>query len=591
MAKGRAPGHHRGTGGETVLAPRRDEAQDPPMATPIDPGPRPESGPVSDAPDQIGFVPRRKLRWLSPGLLLRTGLQAASSEKLAEFIDRRESQAVLAPTTVDLSGTDELWLDYVADCGDGFDAATTVASLLARAELTVSGHRTRAGSVLVMGGDQAYPYASMQEYRDRLVGPYRSMLPWTSQPRRLFAIPGNHDWYDGLSSFLKQFCQGRWIGGWRTQQARSYFALDLPGPWRLWAIDIALGTDIDAQQLDYFTERAAELDPGDAIILVSAKPSWTKAGPAHPDAYDALDFFERQVIGDRARLRVSLTGDTHHYARYEGPADQQKITAGGGGAYLSPTHHMKRELLLPPPESIDPGKRPSQPYTLRGRYPDAAESQRLRSRVVPGIYRNGLFWLLTSLTYLLLALPGTRTLLALTGSGQLRTLPVLFTAALLAGLTGLLLTFARLSEPRGRLPTMLGLGHTLVHAAVLAGAILLAGAVPDLPVAWRETAGLAGAWVAGAVVAPLVVAGYLRIADSFGVNGNELFSALAVEDHKCFLRLHIRPDDHLLTIYPVAVPRCARWHFAAPDEVGQRWFVPDAEPESRLIEGPLEVRP
>lgn len=560
--------------------------------TPIDPGPRPEAGPGSAVPEQIGFVPRRPLRWLSPGLLLRTGVQVAASSKLAEFIDRRESQAGLPATTTDLSGADELWLDYTADCGDGFDAAATVASLVARSELTVSGHRTRAGSVLVMGGDQAYPYASMQEYRDRLVGPYRSMLPWAPQPRRLFAIPGNHDWYDGLSSFLKQFCQHRWIGGWRTEQTRSYFALDLPGPWRLWAIDIALGTDIDAQQLGYFSDRAAELDDGDAIILVSAKPSWTAAGAGSPEAYEALDYFERQIIGDRARLQVSLTGDTHHYARYEGPAEQQKITAGGGGAYLSPTHQLRPTLLLPPIESADRGKSPPAPYTLASRYPDTDESRRLRTRIVPGIYRNGLFWLLTSLVYLLLALPGTRTLLALTGIGQLRVLPVLLTAALLAGLAATLLGFARLSPVRGRHPTALGLGHALVHTTVLAGAIVLAGAVPELAPQWREAAGLAGAWVAGALLGPLVVAGYLRVADSLGVNGNELFSAMAVEEHKCFLRLHIRPGDHLLTIYPIAVPRCARWHFAAAGTDGtQRWFVPDAEPEPRLIEDPIEVHP
>ncbi len=562
-----------------------------PMGTPIDPGPRPDAGPASGAPPQIGFVPRRRMRWLSPGLLLRTGLQAAAWSKLAEFVDRRESQAVLPDTTSDLSDTGELWIDYVADCGDGFDAAATVASVVARSELTVSGHRTRAGSVLVMGGDQAYPYASMREYRDRLVGPYRSMLPWTPQPRRLFAVPGNHDWYDGLSSFLKQFCQHRWVGGWRTEQTRSYFAVDLPGPWRLWAIDIALGTDIDAQQLAYFTDRAAELADGDAIILVSAKPSWTAAGPGKPEAYATLDYFERQVIGDRARLRVSLTGDTHHYARYEGPADQQKITAGGGGAYLSPTHRLRPTLLLPPVESVDPGKSPPEPYTLAGRYPNVSDSRRLRARIVPGIFHNGLFWLLTALVYLVLALPGARTVLALTGSGQLRALPVLLTVALLAWLAAALVAFARLSAAPGRHPTVLALGHTLVHTVVLAGAIVLAGAVPDLPSAWREAAALAAAWGAGAVVAPLVVAGYLRVADSFGVNGNELFSAMAVEDRKCFLRLHIRPADHLLTIYPVAVPRCARWHFAGATDGTQRWFAPDAEPEPRLIEDPIEVRP
>jgi hypothetical protein len=115
-----------------------------------------------------------------------------------------------------------------------FDATTTIAAPVARDTLTLPGpgpageHSRRAGAVLVLGGDQAYPLATMQEYRNRLVGPFRSVLPWTWRPRWLFAIPGNHDWYDGLASFVKQFCQGRWIGGWKTAQTRSYFALALP---------------------------------------------------------------------------------------------------------------------------------------------------------------------------------------------------------------------------------------------------------------------------------------------------------------------------------------------------------------------------
>ena len=182
----------------------------------------------------------------------------------------------------DFTGSDELWLDYISDSGDGFDATTTIASLAARDTLTLPTpagdgparvHETRAGVVLVLGGDQAYPFATMEEYRNRLVGPFRSVLPWTWHPRWLFAIPGNHDWYDGLASFVKQFCQGRWIGGWRSTQTRSYFALALPHNWHLWAVDVALGTDIDTGQLDYFEERARALEPGAQIVLCSAKPT------------------------------------------------------------------------------------------------------------------------------------------------------------------------------------------------------------------------------------------------------------------------------------------------------------------------------
>ena len=93
------------------------------------------------------------------------------------------------------------------------------------------------GQLLVLGGDEVYPAASTEGYENRLEGPWRAALPWTppldpddpAHPR-LYAVPGNHDWYDGLTGFLRMFGQGRWIGGWRTRQTRSYFAVQLPAP-------------------------------------------------------------------------------------------------------------------------------------------------------------------------------------------------------------------------------------------------------------------------------------------------------------------------------------------------------------------------
>ena len=208
----------------------------------------------------------------------------------------------------------------------------------------------------MLGGDQAYPFATMEEYRNRLVGPFRSVLPWTWRPRWLFAIPGNHDWYDGLASFVKQFCQGRWIGGWRSTQTRSYFALALPHNWHLWAVDVALGTDIDTGQLDYFEERARALQPGAQIVLCSAKPTWTATHHDDPTAPDVLEYFERTVIGDRAALRLTLSGDLHLYARYTAADGENKIIAGGGGAYLSPTHHLTTPVRHPSPDPSGTGR-------------------------------------------------------------------------------------------------------------------------------------------------------------------------------------------------------------------------------------------
>jgi hypothetical protein len=46
-----------------------------------------------------------------------------------------------------------------------------------------------------------------------------------------YCIPGNHDWFDGLDTFLKKICQRSWLGGWLLPQQHSFFALALPHGW------------------------------------------------------------------------------------------------------------------------------------------------------------------------------------------------------------------------------------------------------------------------------------------------------------------------------------------------------------------------
>ncbi|MGH3812661.1 MAG: hypothetical protein ACRDUV_09430, partial [Pseudonocardiaceae bacterium] len=81
----------------------------------------------------------------------------------------------------DRSGQADLWLDYVADLGDGWNSTYTVARLLATEELKLDWdgetHATERGRILVMGGDQVYPVPNAAEYENRMIGPYRAALP------------------------------------------------------------------------------------------------------------------------------------------------------------------------------------------------------------------------------------------------------------------------------------------------------------------------------------------------------------------------------------------------------------------------------
>jgi hypothetical protein len=602
------------------------------------PGPsvsRPEPGqppfvrPASEAPDQIEFVPQEPTRWLVPKLLVLIGVQVALSTKFAEFFDRRDAHTGIlgspgpaATQTLrgqptgerwslietaegfDFTGAEEMWLDYVADSGDGFDATTTIASLVARETLDLRGpageHRTQAGAVLVLGGDQAYPFATMEEYRNRLVGPFRSVLPWTWRPRWLFAVPGNHDWYDGLASFVKQFCQGRWIGGWRTTQTRSYFALALPHGWHLWAVDVALGTDIDTGQLDYFEERAGALEPGAQIVLCAAKPTWTDTRP-DPTTQDVLEYFHRTVIGDRAEVRLTLSGDLHFYARYSAPDGESKIVAGGGGAYLTPTHHLRSPVRLPPPESSDPGSgHGPKRFELEHVFPAKDKSRRLRRRIFPQIYHNQGFFLVTAAVYALVAMAVPADRIFDRGGGWLPAmaamLPVTLAALVLFAALYAFTAAAQVSRRRKRAAAAL---HTLLHVGVVIGVVDLLLHLSGVAAAdpWMRAV-LGG--IVGALLGPFVVAVYLWLADHGQVNSNELAAACANEAYKNFLRLRI--DRTGLTVYPIGVRLPARWRFnpgipeQAPTDLqdrgewaGQPWFLPTDDIQPELIEKPIHI--
>ena len=178
---------------------------------------------------KLPFPRQRATRWFDPKTLALTGKLVALSSVFGSYADKRETQAVarVEHPYHDHSSAGEEWIDYVSDVGDGFNATYSIAYLLAQPKLdaTAADGResvpTTRGSVLVMGGDEVYPSASAKAYEVHTKGPYNAAMPHADDPPALFAIPGNHDWYDGLTSFLRFFCQGGWIGGGRPSSGAA----------------------------------------------------------------------------------------------------------------------------------------------------------------------------------------------------------------------------------------------------------------------------------------------------------------------------------------------------------------------------------
>ncbi|HEX8116956.1 MAG TPA: metallophosphoesterase [Pyrinomonadaceae bacterium] len=601
--------------------------------------------------------------WYDPRQLFKTGIEVAISTVFGRHSDFRIVEALSSdPTEIynyavhyndDLHDTckpdpsrprDSIWIDYVGDVGDGWNSTYAVAYHLAQPEHAFEYRdpktgaarqwETKRGDVLVFGGDQVYPTASRLSYEQRLLGPYETALPRVTAPPapHVYAIPGNHDWYDSLVSFTRLFAPGRWIGGWRTQQSRSYFALKLPQGWWLLGTDFQLASDIDAQQVNYFKYVSAlmcevEKRTGEPqrVILCHAEPHWIRAA-----MYEGIDpgynesnlLFLEDMLG--GRVAAFIAGDLHHYRRHE--ADDcvgltQKITAGGGGAFLHPTHYgllgkSLEEIRQPPSKET-----PERAFCLKACFPPKDVSSRLcwRNLIFPYLKGNAsrTFGLVTAALYLLTAL----SVLGRVGDADMSDMryePWMLTATALAAVLNNHLTllwvllivvgFVFFTDTHSKpYRVLMGGGHGLAHVLAAFGVALVSASfvtqiserswVWGFPLGgrlftldWRVV--LAGALImlGGFVFGSLLMGLYLLISlNLFGRHSNEAFSSISVEDWKNFLRLHI-DERGTLTIYPIGFPSVPRkWSDStAPDGPQVLPDGPDA-PRPELIEPPIVI--
>jgi hypothetical protein len=561
---------------------------------------------------ELGFARQQSVRWLSPGVLAGTGLKALLASIFGSYADKRELQAVLPSEIHDHSGGGELWLDFVADVGDGFDPTYSIASLLAAPSLTVRDttttdgdarpHTLPRGQLLVFGGDEVYPVGSALGYEDRTKGPYRAALPAADPQPTMYALPGNHDWYDGLTAFLRLYTQGRPIGGWATGQKRSYFALQLPNRWWLFAVDAQLSSYIDAPQLEYFRAAAEQLLPGDAVILCWPTPVWVHTA-RDPQAYDPIEFFVREVVTPhQATVRVMLSGDSHHYARYsEDGATGQRITCGSGGAYLTATHRLPETLEVPSPRSRMQHRTEPREFTLRTSYPDKPTSAGLAAGIMRLGFRNPGFWALMGVlqTMFVVALVFALDYGRRVGGGTvgLETLRAAFPSLLLGSLYvygAYLLARLDSGSPR-RVAAVAGVLHGLAQLAlgfgwteaVFALHRLRPDWLPDLLVALLV---VAVTLVLVGLVSTLLTGVYLLLASTVDLNLNEVMAGQSIEDYKGFLRLHLDAAGDL-TIYPVKLPKaCRAWKANPAGAPGDPWLVPAGDPLApELMEQPIRV--
>jgi hypothetical protein len=227
---------------------------------------------------------------------------------------------------------------------------------------------------MVIVSDVIYPSGEAADYPEKFFRPYQDY------PGPIYAVPGNHDWYDGLRGFLRVFCdldldcspepwpgpvrfvprmlwrrsgevdgkaldeaRDRYRGapGQRSFQPGPYWVIDTPA-LRIVGIDTGITGGIDRDQGAWLREVSAGPKPK---LLVTGKPLYVddsvRPGPIEDGGtVDA-------VVKDPAHNYVAaIGGDIHNYQRYpvqlEDGRTMQYVVAGGGGAFMHATHTIPR---------------------------------------------------------------------------------------------------------------------------------------------------------------------------------------------------------------------------------------------------------
>ncbi|MFK0168955.1 metallophosphoesterase family protein [Streptomyces sp. NPDC090306] len=312
------------------------------------------------------------LSWLDPKTLwaARNGVLASwfgdpTGRTRARWVERAAAAGAPPDKVVRRDEPDRFSFMVIGDTGEGDDPQYAVVPGFLR-----TGRDT---SFAVIASDVIYPVGRTEDYGTKFFRPYRDY------PAPLYAVPGNHDWYEDLTGFMRVFCdtaplppepaprffsrarlrsllwhrpapvdeqrlaQSRELRGAPGQQAVQpgpYWAIDA-GPLRIVGIDTGLLGTLDAEQGAWLREVSKGPRPK---ILITGSPLYVD-GEHHPCPIDGGGTVDDIVRDADHHYVAAIGGDIHNYQRYPVQVDGrtiQYVVAGGGGAFMHATHVIPR---------------------------------------------------------------------------------------------------------------------------------------------------------------------------------------------------------------------------------------------------------
>ncbi|MCX3289909.1 metallophosphoesterase [Streptomyces sp. NEAU-H22] len=315
-----------------------------------------------------------KISWLDPRMLwvARNGVLASwfgdpTGRTRSRWVAQRAACGAPADKVIRRDDPDRFSFLVIGDTGEGDDPQYAVVPGFLK-----TGQDSR---FAVLASDVIYPVGSADDYDTKFFRPYQDYRA------PIYAIPGNHDWYEDLGGFMRVFCGDApplppeprprpltrgWLrsllwhrprpdAGQRLAEARTlrsapaqqavqpgpYWAIDA-GPVRIIGIDTGLLGALDAEQGAWLREVSRGPRPK---ILVTGSPLYVD-GRREPCAVEGGGTVDDVVRDPEHHYVAAIGGDIHNYQRYPVRLDDgrtlQYVVAGGGGAFMHATHTIPR---------------------------------------------------------------------------------------------------------------------------------------------------------------------------------------------------------------------------------------------------------
>src|SRR5688572_3363851 len=221
---------------------------------------------------------------------------------------------------------------------------------------------------LVLSSDVIYPDGKMHDYEMNFY------LPFKGFEKPLYAIPGNHDWFDANEGFNANFLDAasaelalkarvsadlntditaseEKFKGMISEAARlrqyyridnghqraPFFEVQTPG-FSLITVDTGITRELDEKQKAWLEDALTRAGENFKLVVLG-HPFYVAGGDATKDAPGFTEILETLK---RHKVAIAMAGDTHDfevykmkYAAAEGEREMLHFVNGGGGAYLS----------------------------------------------------------------------------------------------------------------------------------------------------------------------------------------------------------------------------------------------------------------